>query len=265
MSEDLTERVRTLTRNYNDEAEVYERVWAPILRDCSLPLLDRLPPHSETLLDVGAGVGVMLESLRGRFPGAHVVGLDRAENMLRHAGAAFDRMVADAHQLPLRDGWADAATMLFMLFHLADPPAALREVRRTLRTDGVIATATWAPEQTWPQMDLWHDLLTERGAPPPSSVLSRHELTDEPEKIEGLLRDAGFRDVESWKQEFEHRWDTDAFIDFATGMALPKRRLDSLPEGDRTVFVEEARVEIERLPAGARVYRPVVVLGWGRA
>lgn len=265
MSEDLTGRVRTLTRNYNDEAGVYERVWAPVLRDCSLPLLQRLPSDAKAIADIGAGVGVLLNSLRERFSQARIIGLDRAEEMIRRADASFPRAVADVQQLPLRDGCIDVATMLFMLFHLADPPGALREVKRALRPDGVIATATWAPEENWPQMDIWHELLTERGAPPPSSILSRHELTDEPEKIEGLLLEAGFREVVSWKEESEHRWDTETFIAFATGMALPKRRLESLPEGDRRGFVEDARAELDGLPASARIHRPVVVFGWGRA
>ena len=265
MSDDLLERARTLARNYTDEAEVYERVWAPALRDFVVPLLDRLPQNATAALDVGAGVGTFLGELRGLFPDAAVVGLDRAEGMIARAPDAFGRAVADAQELPLSDGSFDVVTMLFMLFHLPDPPGALTEARRVLRPDGAIATATWGPEEDWHQMDVWHDLLTERGAVPPESVLSRHELVDEPEKIDALLRDAGFRDVETWTATFERAWDTDSFLDFATGMAVSKRRLDSLPEADREGFVSEARTELDRLPATARVHRPSIVFGLARA
>ena len=265
MSDDLIERSRTLTRNYTDEAEVYERVWAPALRDFVAPLLEKLPDRATATLDVGAGVGALLGELQTRFPEATVVGLDRSEGMIGRASGSFGRVVADAQQLPLTEDAVDVVTMLFMIFHLPDPPQALTEAHRVLRAGGAIATATWGPEEDWRQMDVWHDLLTERGAVPPESVLSRHELVDEPEKIDALLRDAGFRDVETWTASFERAWDTDSFVDFATGMAVSKRRLDSLPETERERFVDEARAELDLLPAAARVHRPSIVFGLARA
>ena len=265
MNDDLIERSRTLTRNYTDEAEVYERVWAPALRDFVAPLLARLPVSASATLDVGAGVGSLIGELHARFPDASVLGLDRSEGMIGRASDRFGRIVADAQQLPVVADTVDVVTMLFMMFHLPDPPAALAEARRVLRDGGAIATATWGPEEDWHQLDVWHDLLTERGAVPPESVLSRHELVDEPEKIDALLREAGFRDIETWTERFERAWDTDSFLDFATGMAVSKRRLDSLPEAERETFVTEARAELDRLPAGARVLRPSVVFGLARA
>lgn len=265
MSDDLIERSRTLTRNYSDEAEVYERAWAPALRDFVAPLLAKLPERAAAALDVGAGVGALLGELQTRFPEATVVGLDRSEGMIGRAPRSFGRVVADAQQLSIADDSVDVVTMFFMMFHLPDPPGALAEARRVLRDGGAIAVATWGPEEDWRQMDVWHDMLTERGAAPPESVLSRHELTDEPEKIGDLLRGANFRDVETWTDRFERVWDTDSFLDFATGMAVSKRRLDSLPEAEREPFITEARIELERLPASGRVLRPDVVFGLARA
>src|SRR5688572_27670884 len=122
MDDDLAARARELTRNYTDEAEVYERVWAPALRDFAAPLLDRLPPDAGATIDVGSGVGALLGELRTRFPQANVIGVDRSEGMIRRADTTFGRAVADAQCLPLRDGSFDVATMLFMMFHLPDPP-----------------------------------------------------------------------------------------------------------------------------------------------
>jgi SAM-dependent methyltransferase len=264
VSDDLGERVRTLTRNYNDESEVYERAWAPVLRELAIPVLERLPADATALLDVAAGTGAVLDELRERHPTATIVGLDRSEGMIRRAGRSHARAVADAQQLPFHEDSFDAATMFFALFHMADPAGALKQLRRVLRSGGTVGVSTWADQEEWRQMDLWHELLTEHGAPPPESVLSRHELTDRPEKVEGLLREGGFEDVSAWTHTFERHWDTDGFLDFVTGMALPKRRLDSLPEQVRPAFVEEARAALERLPESARIHRPVVVFGLGR-
>jgi len=260
---DLGERVRTLAGKYTDEAEVYHRVWAPTLRDFAAPFLERLPEDATALLDVGAGVGAVLEVLRRRFPEATLVGIDRSEGMIARAGRVHGRAVADAQALPLRDHSFDIVTMLFMLFHLADPDAALAASRRVLRPGGVIATATWGPEEHWPQLDTWHDLLDEYGAPPAEGILSRHELTDHPDKIAALLSRAGFEDVEVWTETPERTWDTDSFVDFAAGMAQAKRRLDSLAPDRREDFLSRARAELDKLPVAARVHRTQTVLGLG--
>ncbi|HEX9368606.1 MAG TPA: bifunctional demethylmenaquinone methyltransferase/2-methoxy-6-polyprenyl-1,4-benzoquinol methylase UbiE [Vicinamibacterales bacterium] len=76
---------------------------------------------------------------------ARVVGVDFADAMLRVGldklrGRALDRQIAlvrgDATAIPVRDGWADAATIGFGIRNVAQPDAALKELARVVKPGG---------------------------------------------------------------------------------------------------------------------------------
>ena len=77
-----------------------------------------------------------------------VVGIDFAHAMLRLArdkirGRGLDRRVrlvrGDATAIPVRDGWADAATIAFGIRNVAQPEGALDELARVLKPGGRLA------------------------------------------------------------------------------------------------------------------------------
>jgi SAM-dependent methyltransferase len=86
--------------------------------------------------DIGGGNGTLARFLAGR--GVRFVVLDQAEHI---AQAPRPGVRADACRLPLRDGCADGAAALYMLYHLADPVLALAEARRVLRPGGWLAVS----------------------------------------------------------------------------------------------------------------------------
>lgn len=100
----------------------------------------------ERVVDVGCGNGVYLQRLAGRVP--HVIGIDLSAGMLadvlvgRDGGARPRLAVGDAPALPLVDGCADVALAMHMLYHVPDIPAAVRELRRVLRRDGILLAST---------------------------------------------------------------------------------------------------------------------------
>lgn len=103
------------------------------------------PQPGERWLDLCCGTGdlALLLAERSR-PGGEVVGLDAAAAPL----ALAERRAARQPWLPVRwrqgdalatelpTGWADGATMAYGLRNLSDPAAALRELRRVLRSGG---------------------------------------------------------------------------------------------------------------------------------
>lgn len=90
-----------------------------------------------SIIDIGGGNGTLATHLAGE--GVTTVVVDRAGHIAR---APRPAVRADALRLPFRDETFDGAAALWMLYHLADPVAALREARRVLAPDGLLAVST---------------------------------------------------------------------------------------------------------------------------
>lgn len=140
---------------------------------------------SGPILDLGCGPGLNLERVRRAFPSERVFGADLSRAAVRiAAGAGVVR--ADAHRICFRDGSFSAVLLTHVLGHLADPGAALREVRRLLRPSGVLVLTT-------PNLRFVEVLrpLNERGLLPyrPDETVLRFY---EEEGLRAALLDAGF-------------------------------------------------------------------------
>jgi ubiquinone/menaquinone biosynthesis C-methylase UbiE len=94
-----------------------------------------LPPHGRRVVHLGAGFGRMTNELGGYD---QVIVLDYSRTMLRDAqkflgtGERFIFVAADIYRMPLADGCCDAAVMERVIHHIADVPAALRQIRAVL-------------------------------------------------------------------------------------------------------------------------------------
>ena len=213
---------------------------------------------------MGTGVGALLPDIEAKAPGAVVVGCDRAEGMVSLAPRRFKLAVADATRLPLASDSFDAVTMIFMLFHLPHPVDGLAEARRTLRRGAPVATATWGEDEIWPACEVWNEELDRHGADPPEPLMSIHENVDNPEKMAMHLRDAGFTDIESWTETLRTEWSREGFIECMTGMANPKRRLDSLEPEVRPRFIAAGTERVNDLPASDFLHTAEVVFAVGK-
>lgn len=108
---------------------------------CEAIAIRRLLPKGGTLmLELGAGAGRNTPRYAGF---ERVVLLDYARTQLEQAQARLGRsgryvyVAADIYRLPFVDGLFDAATMIRTLHHMADAPAALRQVWNVLRPDAI--------------------------------------------------------------------------------------------------------------------------------
>ena len=100
-----------------------------------------LPPQGgELLLEIGAGAGRNTPRYHGY---RRVVLLDYSRTQLRQAQERLGRsdryvyVAADAYTMPFVDGLFDAATMIRVLHHMAEPLRVLQETHRVLRRDGL--------------------------------------------------------------------------------------------------------------------------------
>src|SRR5271166_1165814 len=140
-----------------------------------------LLPHlraGQSLLDVGCGPGTISADLALLVAPGEVVGVDAAADVLARAqehaaGLGLENLrfeVGDLFALGYPDAAFDVIHLHQVLQHLGEPAAALVELRRALRPDGVLAARdsdygafTWAPAE--PMLDRWLELyfaVTER-------------------------------------------------------------------------------------------------------
>ncbi|MGQ9849466.1 MAG: methyltransferase domain-containing protein [Aggregatilineaceae bacterium] len=94
-----------------------------------------LPERGRRVAHLGAGFGRMTNELDGF---EQVIVLDYSRTLLREAQARLGTdkryvyVAADIYHLPLADGSCDAAVMERVIHHMADVPAALRQIRAIL-------------------------------------------------------------------------------------------------------------------------------------
>jgi demethylmenaquinone methyltransferase / 2-methoxy-6-polyprenyl-1,4-benzoquinol methylase len=100
------------------------------------------------VLDLCTGTADLAIATADAVPRARIIGVDFAGAMLQLGlrklrGRALDRKITlirgDASAIPVRDRWADAATIGFGIRNVAQPEAALRELARVLRPGAPLA------------------------------------------------------------------------------------------------------------------------------
>ena len=163
-------------------------------------LLPHLRP-GQTLLDVGCGPGTITADLALLVAPGEAVGIDAAADVVARvtehaAGLGIPSLrceVGDLFALGYPDASFDVIHLHQVLQHVADPVAALVELRRVLRPDGVLAARdsdygafSWAPGD--PLLDRWLELYL--------AVTTRngHDARIGP-RLLGLAHQAGFGDV----------------------------------------------------------------------
>ena len=108
----------------------------------SKPILDDLClflhgfSDKESVLDIGAGTGVMSEFAYKCNEKLKFTAVDPAEGMLKYAPEYLETHVGTAEALPFEDDSFDAVFMGESLHHFHDIDAALAEVVRVLKNGG---------------------------------------------------------------------------------------------------------------------------------
>ena len=180
---------------------------ARAIRDAALPA-------NAHVLDLCTGTADLAIAAAHGVPSARVVGVDFAGAMLR---VGLDKLRArglserislvrgDATRIPVRDGWADAATIGFGIRNVADPEAALRELARTIKPGGRLVILEFG-EPRIPGIRTLYNWYFRFVLPLLGKVVSRHQSAysylpasvgtfPPPSQFAATISSHGFRDV----------------------------------------------------------------------
>lgn len=139
-------------------------------------------------LDLGCGTGNYTLELRRR--GFDVIGLDASEGMLAVARSkGLNCIKGDAYSLPFPDGSFDLVLSVTMFEFIHEPERVVAEINRVLKPGGEVLIGTMNGRSAWFLFKRLKSLFVE--------TAYRYARFYTPRELEDLLRNAGFRDVQS--------------------------------------------------------------------
>jgi len=225
------------------------------------------------VLDISTGTG---EAARMALPlvgpEGVVVGADISPEMLASARAAlhgspFLPVAADGQALPFHDACFDAVVCQLGLQFFPDPARGVGEFRRVLRTGGSVAICVISTPDRAPMWGNLADVLS-RFLPELRSLLFLSFALHDPNRLEAMLVDAGFRDVrvertmrEGGFESFADYWEP---IEAGVG-SIPQSYL-RLAAADRQAVREEVRSRLSCFEQNGKLRMSVeMLIGSGRA
>jgi len=150
--------------NFDDAAANYDKsaVLQARVRQQLIERLDWIAFEPDTILDLGCGTGHAARALGARWPKARVIAVDFAPGMLREAArhddaGRFERLCADALELPLPDASVDLLYSNLMLPWCDDLDTAFAEMARVLRPRGLLTFTTLGPDTLIELNESWHE------------------------------------------------------------------------------------------------------------
>jgi len=158
-------------------------------------------PPGSTILEAGCGVGAQTRILAEKSPGAKITSIDisreslaKAKDLVARSGC--DNVVfhlADIFNPPFADNAFDHVFVCFVLEHLMDPAAALKSLKRVLKSGGTMTviegdhgSCYFHPESP-EALKVWQCLIDSQAALGGNSLIGR--------RVCPLLIQAGFRGV----------------------------------------------------------------------
>lgn len=158
--------------------------------------LERLlqPAQGQRLLELGAGFGRLSDFFTGY---QQVILLDYSKTQLQDARTRlgdekYIYVAANIYQLPIAEGICDAATMIRVLHHFVDAPAALAQIRKAL-SPGALFILEYANKRNLKAM-LRHAIGKQEWSPYTEEPIEFYKLHFDfhPSYIQKTLQNLGF-------------------------------------------------------------------------
>jgi ubiquinone/menaquinone biosynthesis C-methylase UbiE len=200
----------TTRQQWQDAAEAWN-AWSTLLGDWLGPateaMLDMaaICPGSR-VLDVAAGAGQQsLVAAHRVGPSGHVLATDISSNILEYAEENariegldnFATLVADGEELEVEPASFDAAISRVGMIYFPDQQRALANIMRALKPGGRFATIVYSTPERNGFFSKPVSIIRERAAlPPPAPGQPGPFSLGSPGVLAGVLKQAGFRDVE---------------------------------------------------------------------
>jgi ubiquinone/menaquinone biosynthesis C-methylase UbiE len=231
------------------------------------------------ILDLASGNGEPALSLARRVaPNGHVTATDLNEGMLSalRANAAADDVtnietkVCDAHELPFADGSFDLVTSRFGVMFFADTPAALREIKRVLKSGGRAAFLVWGPPGPGTYFGAAALPFMRRLTVKPDPNGPGPMRFAEPRKLATVLEEVAFANVEERSANLPaaYRGSPQELLTSMMEIAAPFRNAAAtLSDAERTAAEQEALNNLGAAYDGAltKVTAPVIIVTGTRA
>lgn len=237
-----------------------------------IPVTERLLEHArpqpgERVIDVGCGCGETSVAFGKQVgPSGHVLGVDISERMLARAReiAPADLPItfalADATTYPFPDGAADLLVSRFGVMFFAEPARSFANLRKGLRRGGRLTFICWrgAKENPWLMVPLQAVYRHVPRMPPVGPEDPGPFAFASSERVERILRDAGFADI--------HIAPDDLSLDIAAGGGLEaavetaviigpaNRALEEAAPDARAAAVDAVRHDLEPFAKGNGVW-----------
>jgi ubiquinone/menaquinone biosynthesis C-methylase UbiE len=194
------------------------------------------PKASGVMLDLACGPGILLASLASTM--RLNVGVDLTPKMIQiarakcpAAGLANTRFVESfAEQLPFATAAYDCVVTRLSIHHFLDPLIVLREVKRILKPDGVLAIADLISSNDPTEARL-HNALEQLRDPSHIRMLPENELLT-------VVTEAGFRVVSTdhWLQQ-RHFGEWAAIVEHARSLKALEVAMRTMAEAGITAGV----------------------------
>lgn len=156
----------------------------------------------ERILDVGCGTGSLTFALPQAADVREVVAIDYSpvfveETRRRNHDRRIAVREADACALPFQDGHFDRALSLLVLHFVTDAAKAVSEMRRVVRSGGVIAAAVWDHLGGLPSMRMmWDTVAASSGAAREARSRYLFQPMMRPDEMKQCFIEQGLADVE---------------------------------------------------------------------